>query len=420
MQTSEADPGFWSAHEQDKRRCPKCDAASDELPIEFQVYQFAVPAGFRTSLRYNGDDAAEDAVFAQSGAASVAQRDPVGAVDIPGTNTELEFASGGRVFRVNDARGQLYSGSLGMTTQNGAGGTVLENQWIEQSYQTGNGFSFVPTGLEEQIALAAPKTTDVLRVRTARVPIGLRLDPVASDTCARAALYSAAFLLRSCVAVRLDIEAEEIDVSYVSQYSPSGGDNTGEIVLSDHLANGAGFVNWIAQNWSEALDLALNPPPSSFAEDLMTESHRKACSTASYDCLFSFRNMPYHGLLDWRLAVSALRCHQDAEYRCGLDGDFSHPELEDWISQAQELRDLFCAHFSLDAEDFGQLPGLRIAGRNLLVVHPLWSTFGNSGAEGILGDAVGAAADREVRFVDTFNLARRETWCYQRATLPSP
>jgi DEAD/DEAH box helicase domain-containing protein len=417
--TSDIDPGYWSLSEPEKRRCPHCDAASDEQPVEFSVFPIAVPAGFRTSLRRDGEDAAEDAVFAQSSAASVAQRDQVDSVLIDGTNTQLALSPSGRVFRVNDRRGLLYSGCVG-TTEQQQGHVKLDNQWIEESYQTGNGFIFTPSGERESIALVAPKTTDVLRIRPREVPKGLRLNPTLSDTCARASFYSAAFLLRAAVAVRLDIEAEEIDVSYISQVTTTSEKKVGEIILSDHLANGAGFVDWISQNWSETLNLVLAPGTGSYSESLIAPQHRSRCFTASYDCLFSFRNMPFHGLLDWRLAYGALRILKDPNYQSGLDGDFSLPELDGWPDHAAKLRDLFCQQFGLTPRDFGSLPGFEVADRNVLVVHPLWGRSFPEGPDGILAESLGEGSDLEIRLVDTFNLARRQTWCYQHVTSTTP
>jgi hypothetical protein len=413
--TSNVEPDHWSNAEPGVRRCPRCDASSDEKSSGFSVFPIAVPAGFRTSLRYKGDDAAEDAVFAQSNAASVAQRNQVNPVEVPGTNTKTALTSGGRVFKVNDRHGLLYEGCLGTTVQDFVN-VSLEHQWIEKSYQTGNGFVFSPTGIPELIALVAPKTTDVLRIQPARVPNGLRMNPnpASNDTCARASFYSAAFLLRASVAVHLDIEADEIDVSYVGQVESDSGKSVGEIILSDHLANGAGFVNWIAQNWTEALDTVLLPPKDGFSAQLLDPTHRANCATASYDCLFSFRNMPFHGLLDWRLALGLMRSLKDSNYRSGLDGDFAQPELAGWPKYAEMLRDSFCHQFDLESENFEGLPGFHIAGRNIIVVHPLWGQFGDEGPDGIFADSLASASEFEVRFIDTFNLARRPTWCYQR------
>jgi len=104
-----------------------------------------------------------------------------------------------------------------------------------------------------------------------------------------------------------------------------------------------------------------------------------------------------------------LRSLKSSSYSAGLDTDFSSPELADWPTIANRLRDSFCRSFSAEAANFGNLPGLRLGSREVIVVHPLWDT---SAPQGILADAV-AAANTEPSFLDTFNLLRRESWSYQ-------
>ena len=74
---------------------------------------------------------------------------------------------------------------------------------------------FAPTGEPENLAIASPKTTDVLRLRPDVVPDGVTLDPLTFGAAVKGAYYSAAFLLRSCAADQLDIDPEELDVSNV-------------------------------------------------------------------------------------------------------------------------------------------------------------------------------------------------------------
>ena len=131
-----------------------------------------------------------------------------------------------------------------------------------------------------------------------------------------------------------------------------------------------------------------------------------------YDCLFNYRNMPYHGLLDWRLGLAVLRMLENPTYRCGIDGDFSWPELSGWTNTAERLSEEFAAVFELDAERFGPLPGFVIAGRPVLVVHPLWGQGGQDPVRGLLKEAI-AYAGPELIMIDAFNLQRRQTWCYQ-------
>ena len=120
--------------------------------------------------------------------------------------------------------------------------------------------------------------------------------------------------------------------------------------------------------------------------------------------------MTFHGLLDWRLGLNLLRCFASADFLCGVDGDFSGPDLQDWMNFARDQRDMFCASFrECQPQEFGPLPGFSIGGRNALFIHPLWN---RQQPQGILAEAV--AETNQPQFVDTFNTLRRISWVYQQ------
>lgn len=388
--------------------CPECGCAPTDTPAAYRIFRFAVPLGFRTSM-HPGHDAKEEGEVMAMGVASVAESDPQPCGQVPDTNTGLGYSVSGRVYRVNDRRGRLFHGQLGTTTR---AGQVLEHQWIDERYQAVDDIAFTPEGPPEDIALAAPKTTDVLRIRPASVPQGLNLDPLMSHGGVKAAYYSAAFILRSLAAELLDTDPEEFDVSNVRQVELDDGDKVGEIVLSDHLANGAGFVAWLQQRWPEVLANATSTtnPPNTFIGALVSEEHRLSCDSSAYDCLRQYRNMSYHGLLDWRLGLSLLRSLADPAFSCGLDLNFSLPDLNGWTAFATERRDAFCTTFGCAPIEFGPLPGFEIGGLQVIIVHPLWDTYRPHGA---LAEARAAAVAGPVKHLDTFNLLRRESWSYQ-------
>ena len=70
----------------------------------------------------------------------------------------------------------------------------------------------------------------------------------------KAAYYSAALIVRAAAADRLDIDPEELDISNVRRIELTDGSFAGEIIINDHLANGAGFTRWIGGHWRELLD----------------------------------------------------------------------------------------------------------------------------------------------------------------------
>jgi hypothetical protein len=121
--------------------------------------------------------------------------------------------------------------------------------------------------------------------------------------------------------------------------------------------------------------------------------------------------MSYHGLLDWRLGLSLLRVLSDSSYHCGLNGNFSTPDLADWPTRASELRDTFCASFGCTPVMFDELPGFQAGERCVVVVHPLWDCSKPTGS--LARAAATVAPDDTLQFIDTFNMHRRMSWAYQ-------
>lgn len=409
--------------------CPDC-GNSREGENAFRVFEIVVPSAFRTSFSH-GVDAKADDEFLPRGTSSVAERTDAPPTVVPGTNTGLVPTFGGHVYRINDRAGRMFIGALG-TARWSRGGVTLSQQWIDERYQNVRGDNNVIFTAEtpevDTVALAAPKVTDVLRIRPQSMQQTLCLDLLARDSLGRmsqlgqgaavkAAYYSAAFILRSVVAEKLDIDPEEIDISNVRVVELDDGTYAGEIILNDHLENGAGFTAWLSQdsNWCEILDIITGPKhdDDTFIGKLLSAEHAQSCQSACYDCLCLYRNMSYHSLLDWRLGMSVFRILSDVTYPCGVAGDFGPPELSGWLGFSDVLRTTFCQSFqSCEPAEFGPLHGWTVAGRNVILIHPLWSTVHPGG---ILAEALAILSqDDDVRLVDTFNLHRRMSWVYQR------
>lgn len=386
--------------------CPKCGATEEQ---GFRVFQWAVPLAFRTSIN-PGSDAKDEYDLLITGAGSVAEAQPQDFNLVNNTNTQIAFSKSGRVFRVNDNRGQLFKGAIGNATF-GRGDKLLPDQWIDERFQNkSDGVRFKPQGELEAIAIIAPKTTGVLRIKPVAVPDGLCLDPIAPGSAVKAAFYSAAFMVRAVAAQELDIDPEELDISGLRQVELED-KKVGEIVISDRLANGSGFTYWLAEHWEDILTSKILNSQNSFAEAIMSPEHRRKCDSSCYDCLQQYRNMNYHGLLDWRLGLSLLRGLASSDFQCGLDGDFSTPDLENWVQTATKLRDTFCASFSCSGEQFGTLPGFVVGDKRVIIVHPLWN---KENPQGLLNEAIATVEkSAQVRYLDTFNLLRRPSWCYQ-------
>ena len=253
---------------------------------------------------------------------------------------------------------------------------------------------------------------------THSIPDGIVLDQLRRSAnrlqgaAIRAAYYSAAFILRSTAADYLDIDPEELEISTIRRIESSHGTFAGEIVIADHLPNGAGFADQLHKDWEKLLGLILNAKPGdgSFAGALISERHTTRCDSSCPDCLRQYRNMSYHGLLDWRLGLSLIRVLSDSTYSCGLDGDFSRPDLKNWNEAARQLRDSFSVTFGCSPRDFGPLPGFELAKRAVIITHPLWNS---DNPKGLLAQAMASVSpDVSLQFIDTFNTQRRMSWAY--------
>jgi DEAD/DEAH box helicase domain-containing protein len=397
--------------------CPKCRApiTSTHDGEGLRIFRTAVPSAFRTTLREGRDN--KDMFEAMPGRSiPCAEQDPAQLPKLQGLNTAASLSTGAAVYQVNDNSGNLFNVCCGTTTSkflNLNQQLTLRKQWIDARFALPGTFQGDDEGTMN-LAIVSPKKTDVLRIHPASVPDGLIVDPLENDVAVRAAYYSFAFLFRSVLAERLDIDSEEIDISSIRRAEVNGMP-VGEIVLNDRLANGAGFVAEAKKMMSDLLMASSGERPSKVLKPYLTPEHQ-TCTTSCYQCLRQFRNMRFHGLLDWRLAILLARVLLDAGELVGLDGDFSKPGLKGWVTYATALRDRFCDQYpNYKRVLLGGLPGAIRNENCIIVTHPLWNT---QQPNRILADAV-AESRGNTFFVNTFNLDRRLTWTYQRLNMLS-
>lgn len=393
--------------QQNDTQCPECEAVQDDQNT-FREDQIVIPDAFRTDLK-QGEDAKEDFGILFGIPSAIAETSPHLVCETPeDSNIISSLSDDGRVWRINDNAGNLFEGTITNTppppTGSRSGVPPLSNQWIDTRFKD-------PEGPTESVALAAGKTTEILRLQPAAVPNGLSLDPAHSNRAVRAGAISAAFMLQRVLADRFDIDPDEIEVANLVVRQLVNNKKVGEIVLSDRLPNGAGFVRQAHRDIVNILREICTPTTQgSYAEIIHTREHREKCDHACYDCLMVYRNMTYHGLLDWRLGLSYLKILLNNNYKAGLDSNFSSPELEGWLGTAEQLRNDFVSYFGYAPHTWGQLPGFMAGSRRFLVIHPLWDP---ANPTGILLEAITATRDRNVRFMDTFNLLRRPGWYRQ-------
>ncbi len=402
-------------------RCPACNRLEElgEQSNDTQcddcgsapvlVQEVVAPGGFRTDgSEY---DAPQGDNTGRGGRVIVAASTaPVVGRIATHANTRLAVTPQGRVFRINDNGGRQFNFRVIPDAQPRPSERYLgvypagvylsgEEQWIADDAQG-----------DVRVALVAPKTTDVLRITPLRGADGLNLNP-AAETRVRAAYYSAATLLVRAAAVELDIDSEEIEIASIHGGAISSQAALGEIMLADHLSNGAGFVEWVATNWSALLGGIVDGTGRFAAKSLPC-----SCRAGCYKCLLSYRNRPLHALLDWRLGLDLLSIFRDSSYSCGLDPKATSPSLDGWSEQARDLRDKICEAFPGNTQPLDGLPvpAFLVSAEEVLyvVAHPLWAV---DGIRSRLGDKLRGhtAKFRVVRAMNTFDLDRRMAWCWQ-------
>ncbi|MHB1687814.1 MAG: DEAD/DEAH box helicase [Ignavibacteriaceae bacterium] len=430
--------------------CPNCgelDINKYQRPVKLKS-----PRAYRTNLSL-GSDLRDDSEILLSRPPIFAEKinDP----DKPDTektvkNTCLIISDKDVTWRVNTNSDNYFKGKVA-NTQNffpfSPSGINFHQQWISQSVIDNNhdnlfnensySYNIFPVGDEEEIALATNKNTEVLRIAHVEVPLELDLNMFsreidlpfvkAQSYGVRSGYYSAAFLLQRILADKLDVDPTEVEIADISMKSINDGTNRriAEIILTDELPNGSGFVRYLFNNFTGILSEVMNPgSSSSYLGKIHTANHQTNCSDACYECLKVYRNMNYHSLLDWRLGLAMIHIFYDPNYVCGADGNFNQfIELNGWLDFAKNLSNNFASSFGFShVEEIQNLPVIK-HGRNqknlIMIVHPFWDIKNISVANWLA--EVKAEADNYINshngklsIIDTFNLHRRPGWCYEK------
>ena len=407
------------------------------------------PASFITSLS-KGFDQKDDSeiIVKRNGICMENSERPIVKV-FDDMNVSLSLFRNGKTWRISDKEieGRECSVSYNL---NGTRIRSLAKQWIANPIYNGtdspnilNGNVMLlppddkdvktyitPLGNRlETIHLAAQKITNVITLSPANRVEGLILEPFHCvnnrldfrTQGVRAAYYTLSFLIQRAIASKLDIDPTEIDV--VEVLSKTG--NLGEVCLADEKINGSGFVADFCLNFLDYRARILNGMDLYFKQ-MLSDEHIKECDSSCYKCLKSYKNMPYHGLLDWRLGIALFRVMCDNNYKAGADGKFNTPELKGWSELAETLlKSLNEGFYSTNpyqiAKTNNGIPymydteGKR---KPVFASHPLWEGVAETQ---ILADAVFEASlicnakwdSSNVITIDTFNLLRRISNCYE-------
>ena len=221
-------------------------------------------------------------------------------------------------------------------------------------------------------ALASMSQTDVLVAGIRKAPVGVTLNPGAPE--GRAAWYSFGFLARRAAAVRLDVADSELDVGVqplidlTTPFAPP----TARIFISDSLENGAGYSTHLGEptifeNLLRFMLGQVGEASKEFWEPMVLPSHEAGCSTSCHRCLRDYGNMPYHPLLDWRLALDMASL--------ALDRTASiHLASPHWRTLVDRTASTYLDSLGYSPTDLAGLPAGRDpqTGEVVILIHPLW------------------------------------------------
>lgn len=371
--------------------CPVCQAA-EMLPVDGRE-----PKGFFTNFRPKDFEGAFE--FTPTASKPSIGLQALTMVPVPGTNSQLCGAAAD-VVSINDDGGE--------------GGFVFQQARFFKI--AGNGLAVpehAPGFTSEndpahRIALLSRRHSDVCVIDMTQWPQGVLADPTTVQ--GRAAWYSFAFLLRTAAVALLDVDVQELSAGFRTIQGATG--PAGQVFLSDSLENGAGYCRWISQhtNFNQILgQLAVLPPGEVSAQFL--GQHAAECDTSCNRCLRDFYNLPYHGVLDWRIGLEMARLAHDAAIPLDLETDWGslpNPWLRLFDGPATPIT---ASLGQLGYDYVGQMSGLRAyASENRqmvrLLVHPLWAP-----SHPAITAAMGVAAQQRPGFsvttMDPFCALRR-------------
>jgi hypothetical protein len=382
-----------------------------------EVFIGAVPAAFRTDFKFP-KDSNEDFDFNLSKPLTFAETKTLPQIKSVG-NYKINYSQQESTWKLNKNGNDLFKGQYVTQQKYGA---VFNQQWIAENFISD--FNN-PSGNEEKIALASSKITEVFRIEPLELDFGLEINPFVSEifksSSSKGAFYSAAFLLQRTLADELDVDPEEIEIAAIESYKlpeREGIDDrhSASIVLADELPNGSGFIQQLYENFDKYVNKCINPQEKDIYNFSIISNQK--CFDASYSDLKNYRNMNFHPLLDWRLAVGLLRVFADQNYLSGLqDSDYNYPELQNWLKFTQQLAEKMALDFknNIEYKKFKKLHGFCIAGNyNVIITHPFWNYSSHQPSENtnILTEAIISAGLENLYFVDSFNLYRRPGFCY--------
>lgn len=372
--------------------CQLCGANPLNVP-GYSIINLSQPRGFRTwyGRQHDFDGNFEWMPRATKPRIGIRQ---LNMTTVPNRNCEV-WSDQDLIYVVNDNNGALFqfeklAGQQTWVTLDALARVGIANPNID--------------GNPDPRALASIEQTDVLVLGIRVWPSSLNSSPVGDNGLpVRAAIYSLGFLLRRAAATLLDIGEKELNVG-MRPVRDANGLITGQVFISDSLENGAGYSSYFGTPAQTDLLLRYVTGQSSndFYGPLVHSSHADECQTSCPDCLREFGNLPYHNILDWRLALDVARLALDAQAPI----DFSVPYWHGLDASA-------------GAAYFGAMPGWihgyfhgvyagRRNNRLVIISHPLWREDSNNPGPDIAPACAQATVQGlQVEFKSIFEAYRR-------------
>lgn len=410
------------------------------------IFPIKSPVAYRTNLSCGSDSKENSEIILSRPPIFAESNDEESLVhELTKNNFVAKLADRDITWRINTNGDKLFEGKLVRTGNlfpfNRNKWFNFSNQWILRGVEEYNEYGYRfnihnNVGAYEKIALAAHKNTEILRIQPIHISPAITLDMFDQASSLnyagiRSAFYSASFLLQRVVADKLDVDPIEIEIADIRRVISENNKNTAEIILTDELPNGSGFVRHLFNNIEGIINEIITPQGgNTYLGNIHSESHKQSCKDACYDCLKVFRNINYHGLLDWRLGVAFMQVLANRNYLAGADGQFNgFLELEGWPEDSLRLRDSFAESFDFDVLEGFELPAVLVSKTRtyyVIIIHPFWNCRINENGIPDIPDNTWLAErifeiyqlaqknNGVIRFVDTFNLHRRPGWCYQK------
>jgi DEAD/DEAH box helicase domain-containing protein len=372
------------------RVCPVCGAADPD----FKVIQLSQPLGFCSGYRGSRDF---DGVFEWSPRASSARAGATLRPLVPRANFGV-WSGEETVFVINDNGGNGYD----FRKLDGHDIWVTPEALAQINWGNARLDAAAPA---DRRALASVKRTDLLVLGIRTWPQGILSSPV--DLNARAGLYSFGFLLRRAAADLLDVDERELKVG-LRVVRDLLGNITGQVFVSDHLENGAGYSTFLGRpsESERLLQYMVGIGNSAFYEPLVAGRHTGSCQTSCPDCVRDFSNLSFHNILDWRLGLDLARLALDAAAEISLDVAYWQPLA------TQASQNYFAAQPGWGFQTYAGLPGGRRGPIAEIICHPLWSRNQAALHTGLARAEAEArtAGATQVSFRSVFEVLRRPYW----------